>query len=123
MQKLTVNGSWIQFLKAMRDRESFKTHGSLRGEAFPNGTNHVFSGMLDHSERMVLKADEKAGIDYVVYSYSTPIAWHVMGSGKCWHEVDQKFSVTTSKHQGRIFPGTSMMSDDILHGTHIASTY
>jgi hypothetical protein len=35
--------------------------------------------------------------DYVVFSYDTPIAWH---SADGWYVVEQKFSMTTSKHQG-----------------------
>ncbi len=38
-------------------------------------------------------------IDYTVYSYNTPIAWH---SPKGWYVVEQKFSVTTSKHQNLV---------------------
>jgi hypothetical protein len=38
-------------------------------------------------------------IDYTVYSYNTPIAWH---SPKGWHIVEQKFSSTTSRHQSRV---------------------
>jgi hypothetical protein len=40
--------------------------------------------------------EERDFIDYVVYSYSTPIAWHSIGG---WYVVEQKFSPTTSKHQ------------------------
>jgi hypothetical protein len=35
-------------------------------------------------------------MDYVVYSYHTPIAWH---TPEGWYIVAQKFSQTTSKHQ------------------------
>jgi hypothetical protein len=37
---------------------------------------------------------------YVVYSYRTPIAWHTDAEG--WYVVSQKFSPTTSKHQGYV---------------------
>ena len=40
-----------------------------------------------------------SGIDYTVYSYDTPIAWHTMEG---WYVVVQKFSVTTSKHQNYV---------------------
>jgi len=43
-------------------------------------------------------------IDYTVYSYNTPIAWH---SPKGWHIVEQKFSNTTSRHQSRVRRATS----------------
>lgn len=38
---------------------------------------------------------------FVVYSYATPIAFWTEAHG--WHKVDQKFSVTTSKHQSRLY--------------------
>jgi hypothetical protein len=38
----------------------------------------------------------ETGVDYLVMSYDTPIAWH---STEGWYVVSQKFSVTTSKHQ------------------------
>lgn len=46
----------------------------------------------------------KDSIDYVVMSYRTPIAWH---SVEGWYIVAQKFSVTTSKHQGIVRRATS----------------
>lgn len=39
---------------------------------------------------------ELAGADYVVYSYSTPIAWRVAGT---WTVSVDRYSVTTSRHQ------------------------
>ncbi len=45
-------------------------------------------------------------IDYVVWSYVTPIAWHVTDTdgGEHWHVVKQRFSTTTStKHQSRLY--------------------
>ena len=40
---------------------------------------------------------DQNSMDYVVYSYHTPIAWFSSVSG--WYLVSQKFSQTTSKHQ------------------------
>lgn len=41
-------------------------------------------------------------IDYVVYSYNTPIAWYCNRSG--WNIPDQRYSVTTSgKHQSQLW--------------------
>jgi hypothetical protein len=55
-------------------------------------------GRLDDEEtsKMLSVADT---IDYVVFSYDTPIAWH---SEEGWYVVEQKFSVTTSKHQNYV---------------------
>src|SRR5687768_2943852 len=44
--------------------------------------------------------------DYVVYSYDTPIAWLTYGM---WHMPDKKYSVSTSKHQGKISTALSVM--------------
>jgi hypothetical protein len=44
--------------------------------------------------------EESPMIDYVVFSYGTPIAWH---SRNGWTTPDVRYSVSTSKHQGRIF--------------------
>jgi len=51
-------------------------------------------GRLDAEEFAKFKQEE-ISVDYIVYSYDTPIAWH---SAKGWYIVAQKFSVTTSKH-------------------------
>jgi len=37
--------------------------------------------------------------NFWVYSYSTPIAWR---TAEGWYVVEQKFSVTTSKHQNLV---------------------
>lgn len=41
-----------------------------------------------------------AHADFVVYSYATPIAWAKRRwDGLWWTIIDEKFSVTTSRHQ------------------------
>ena len=55
-------------------------------------------GRLDAQEFARIKQDETR-IDYAVYSYGTPIAWHY---AEGWYVVEQKFSVTTSKHQNYV---------------------
>lgn len=37
-------------------------------------------------------------LSYVVYSYATPIAWKDCFG--CWYLNKEKYSVTTSRHQG-----------------------
>lgn len=59
------------------------------------------AGSLNEVERTTLHADYLvSGIDYVIWSYQTPIAWH-LPTGE-WHVVDQKFSVSTSNHQSLV---------------------
>jgi hypothetical protein len=52
-------------------------------------------GRLDEEEFAKFKQNETS-VNYIVYSYDTPIAWH---SSEGWYVVGQKFSQTTSKHQ------------------------
>lgn len=56
-------------------------------------------GRLDLDENRKLKEHFSDSGGYVVYSYGTPIAWRT-ASG--WYVVEQKFSVTTSKHQNYV---------------------
>jgi hypothetical protein len=82
---------------AIRERRTFSTSGALRG-----GPSEGSIGMLSPRHREAYYQD--AGrIDYVVYSYRTPIAWHVEGlaAGE-WYIVDDKFSVTTTYHQSAV---------------------
>ena len=87
----TRNASTIAY--AIRQGEDFTTSGALRGEAFPI---FIGTGRMPDSDAAQLRA---ARIDYVVYSYGTPIAYRANGE---WVTPDAKYSVTTSKHQGTI---------------------
>lgn len=82
----------------IRERVPFTTSGSLSAEAV--GSDGVWrAGRLEGSDLATFHAHNDAfQIDYVVLSYSTPIAWHSTVHG--WHVVEQKFSVTTSAQQG-----------------------
>lgn len=92
----------IQTAEAIRDRVSFTTSGALRGEAIaPPGLHSWDSGYLSGADLDRFR-DDKHLITYVVFSYRTPIAWY-MGSMGEWHIVQQKFSPTTSRHQGNLY--------------------
>jgi hypothetical protein len=113
MQKLTINGLWIQFVEPLRELAPFSTHGNLWGQEGPAATYGRLPAMMRESASQA---------DYVVYSYATPIAWHlptvqevkVTGYAKpisasdfpfatgTWVFPPLKYSVTTSKAQGRI---------------------
>lgn len=84
--------------ESIRDLVPFNTYGALRGEAIVHP--YVHSGRLNDAERDALTRDLES-INYVVWSYATPIAWHSVIHG--WHKVEQKFSMTTSHHQGRLY--------------------
>lgn len=100
MKRLTTRS--IATAEAIRDREDFRTSGSLMGESTSVG--RYDSGRLSGDDLDRFYADCR-DIDYVVVSYSTPIAWHVTntsGQGR-WHVVSQKFSSTTTKHQSNLY--------------------
>jgi hypothetical protein len=74
-------------------RQEFRAsalEGKLGGSLLP-------SNRLSQAEGNLFIQTE--GIDYTVYSYDTPIAWH---TPQGWHFVGQKFSQTTSKHQNLV---------------------
>lgn len=81
-------------------REDFETYGALRGGWITEGTATSYPGYLAGPDLEVWQ-DQRPHIAYVVWSYDTPIAWWSRRYG--WHKVSQKFSVTTSKHQGKLF--------------------
>ena len=58
------------------------------------------AGRLDREEyAKLIEATSRPEWVYVVYSYGTPIAWR---TSEAWYVVEQKFSVTTSKHQNYV---------------------
>lgn len=116
--KLTVNGGWWQFTEPLQNLEAFDTHGALCGR--PGAAGGWSIG------RLPSEYHESVGwADYVVYSYNTPIAWHLPAGSpaeayppKVWYTMDpqgewitpaEKYSVTTTKHQGRIFTAISQL--------------
>jgi hypothetical protein len=73
---------------------------SLRGRAV-NGYN-VYTGQLQGGALEAFNVNREM-VDYVVFSYATPIAWHVnTGVGGWWVMPETKYSITTTKHQGRV---------------------
>jgi hypothetical protein len=96
MKRLTTRGHATA--EAIRDREDFNTSGALKGRKVTTG-QCPDGGRLLGSERENYYED-MPHIDYVVTSYDTPIAWHTPGG---WYKVKQKFSLTTSKHQGNLY--------------------
>jgi hypothetical protein len=95
MPKLSINNALRSgLLDAIRERRDFDTHGAMRGESGAP----VHTGYLPREFRTMLDSHRER-VTFTVYSYGTPIAWHVAGSG--WIVPDVRYSVTTSKHQGR----------------------
>lgn len=79
-------------------REEF-TASSMRGETYSVGGAPHLSGRdtwlseFETARYMVARAT----VTYIVWSFYTPIAYYVEGSG--WYKVGQTFSSFTSRHQ------------------------
>lgn len=83
---------------AIRNREEFNANSprdNLVGE-YPNSYGRFYLGWLSEmwQDDFTETYDD---IDYVVYSYATPIAWH-MKSGE-WVYPPVSYSPTTTGHQ------------------------
>ena len=72
-------------------REEFKA-SALTGTTYSQGCGRLNVQELDKFIND-LTSDK---INFFVYSYGTPIAWH---TAEGWYVVEQKFTPTTSKHQ------------------------
>ena len=101
--KLSTRGP--KTAEAIRDRIDFTTHGALSAHN-PRG-RYIGAGRLTGLDLDQFYIDQD-DIDYVVLSYSTPIAWHTPEGG--WYKVKQKFSPTSSNHQGTLYLATSAVS-------------
>lgn len=98
MVKAATHGAGRPVLvNALRNREPFKTSGALYAETSPI---YVNPGMLSNADDLNRYRADRDAITYVVYSYATPIAWVANGEV---YIVSQRFSVTTSKHQGFLY--------------------
>ena len=60
------------------------------------------------------------GADYMIFSYATPVAWHVPalyeGGSAVWIMPAVTYSVSTGKHLGKIRPAIGMLPE-ILDGS------
>ena len=89
-------------MKQLNQRDAIHyiaTRQEFKASALMGTFAHTGAGRLQGKELATYDAD-KVGIDFIVYSYGTPIAWHTLNFG--WYVVEQKFSVTTSKHQNYV---------------------
>lgn len=86
-------------------RREFNCNGTVFGSNRPifngGGWSHPTSvGMLPVEYHQAFETASAATDFYAVYSYATPIAWHSNGQ---WTIPPVKYSVTTSRHQGRLY--------------------
>ena len=100
-------------------KHTFKSYGMHRtgpttlaswlmaGQAFSNATGTFHGTPFPVGKGRLPKEFEDSlnEADYVVYSYGTPIAWHVPAQGTLrarWIEPNVKYSQTTTAHQSRL---------------------
>lgn len=89
---------WWNFISPLRHGINFKTSGNFHGKAsdFDSATGRMSSA----EEREAYKEAFYAGtLEYVVYSYATPIAWKVSG---VWTVTTSSYSNTTRSHINKI---------------------
>lgn len=94
---------WERFADVIEQRRPFTTStGHLRGTVRPESTDSGYLRSKHAAAANLWQADQDK-IDYVVYSYQTPIAWHVKAAGVDeWIYPDVRYSRTTSAHQNKI---------------------
>ena len=85
------------------DRNLFKG-SNLQGVAWLQGTGYL---PADYRDELLTEWDGGL-VDYVVYSYGTPIAWHNIREG--WNIPPVKYSRTTSRHQSTVRRGATLYS-------------
>lgn len=101
MKKLAINSSDTAY--AVARLQPFSTYGNM-GAA----TSFYSSGWLRRDGLDAWHRDVNT-VDYVVFSYRTPIVWHTPERG--WVTVGRNFSASSSKHQGRARWGVGMSDD------------
>jgi hypothetical protein len=102
-ERLSLNNSWRageRMAELCETGHAWQNHsGSFRGE--PWNRSYVDTGQMPDAQAKIIREFAHAGeLDYVVWSYSTPIAYRAGGQ---WYIPTTKYSVTTSKHQGKLY--------------------
>ena len=99
--KLKARASWLDYEDPLRTRLDFDTNGALRGRRVGPGFQFDGLGRLDPEHQKTILNDLHGDrLNYVVWSYRTPIAWS--RTDGTWIIPDEKYSMTTSRHQSLI---------------------
>lgn len=86
--------------RALGERLPFVTGGALAARAAEHGFYAWEAGRLSGPDREAWLRDAQ-DVRYVVLSYETPIYWECADGSA--HKVAQRFSATTSQHQGLLY--------------------
>lgn len=111
---LRVSDSVGAYADTLAERCEFVTRGALGGYSQPFDST---SGQLPNKSltaSALWRADQGV-IDYVVYSYRTPIAWHVTAPTgvREWIYPDVRYSRTTSGHQNKIRAALRLLTENV----------
>ena len=107
----TTTRSATMIARAIKGLEDFTTSGALKGVANPW---RIESGRMGIAyANAMYSARDSIGIDYVIYSYGTPIAYRT-NNGE-WTIPYAEYSETTSRHQSVIRYAVSIASRAARH--------
>ena len=99
---------WWEYVPVLREYKPFDTSGSLKGRV---GDDDYSWGRLTDDELAAFKdAYYARKLQYVVYSYSTPIAWKSSDDAE-WYVSESHYSETTTKQQNKIAVAISKIDD------------
>lgn len=94
---------WLKGLQPFR-----AANNQFRGESFPQLSGDTGALFYDEALYESFKKDQREFmIDYIVYSYHTPIAWHHKAHG--WIENPNTYSKTTADHKSAVRAALSVM--------------
>lgn len=111
--QLTTRSDWWEFAEVLSDRRPFKTRGALVGLTAPLTPRGGSLCTRSSTAYALFRADQNV-IDYVVYSYRTPIAWHItLRNGATeWIFPDVTYSSTTTRHQTKIRTALNSLTEN-----------
>lgn len=96
----------------VNNRQMTKAIHDLMPAQSSTGSLRFIRGTVDHTGRLshkmhalYMEAVHNGEVTHTVMSYATPIAWRLAGG--TWVIPEEKYSVTTSKHQGIVRVATS----------------
>lgn len=103
---------WQGVLTFLRNGEEWHTAtNSFSGQKYdPNDALLPYQGWMRNENYGRLEVHHKTrGIDFIVKSYDTVIAYRLTNGE--WHVPGQKYSRTTSNHQGLIMAAIGVLGD------------
>jgi len=105
--KLSIRSDGYTIASRIAHRTEFRTYGAMAGET-PHQSAYSY-GWLTGSARRRWENDAPQ-VDYSVWSYGTPIAWHTVERG--WVIIGHSFSVSSGRHASHARWGVSRSEDE-----------